>query len=242
MIISARENNASAVYAHDSMVKPPLNNSYGQSIYSFEYGRNANSRADFNSVSANTLDRSRAGNKSDTNDDSKVRDKISGDQSLDKLTDSEKRQVEKLKQRDREVKAHEAAHLAAGGGLVRGGASYSYTSGPDNKRYATSGEVQIDISPASDPESTILKMQQVRRAALAPADPSAQDRSVAQTASKIEAQARQELRKEKFSENEDIKNVSSAIISGKNNDLAHKYIDVIADSGSRGSLLNAFAQ
>lgn len=113
------------------------------------------------------------------------------------LSDAEKKEVEKLKKIDREVRAHEAAHKAAGGSLVTGGASYTYTTGPDGKRYVTGGEVNIDISyDLDDPRATIDKMRQVRRAALAPADPSAQDRAVAAKASQIEARARAELSKQ----------------------------------------------
>ncbi len=113
------------------------------------------------------------------------------------LSAEEKKQVADLKKRDREVKAHEAAHMAAGGGYVRGGASYSYQAGPDGKRYAVGGEVSIDTSAEDDPNATIRKMQTVRSAALAPANPSGQDRSVAAAASAMEAKARQELHTKK---------------------------------------------
>lgn len=110
------------------------------------------------------------------------------------LTDSEKKRVQELKGIDREVRTHEQAHLAAAGGLSRGGASFSYTKGPDGKRYATGGEVNIEISSVEGkPEETIRRMQQVRRAALAPSDPSSQDRLVAAKASRLEAKARAEL-------------------------------------------------
>jgi hypothetical protein len=56
--------------------------------------------------------------------------------------------------------------------------------------YAVGGEVQIDTSPAGSPEATIRKMQQIRRAALAPSQPSGTDRAVAAQASQIETQAR----------------------------------------------------
>jgi hypothetical protein len=108
------------------------------------------------------------------------------------LSDEEKQQVAELKKRDTEVKAHEQAHMAAGGGLVQSGASYQYQNGPDGKQYAVGGEVKIDLSPERTPEATIRKMQQVRRAALAPAQPSGTDRSVAAQAAQIEAQARME--------------------------------------------------
>ncbi len=110
------------------------------------------------------------------------------------LTEQEQQQVAELKRRDAEVKAHEQAHLSAAGGLARGGASFDYETGPDGKRYAVGGEVNIDTSRASDdPQANLRKAQQIRRAATAPADPSAQDRSVASEASRMEAQARVEL-------------------------------------------------
>lgn len=108
--------------------------------------------------------------------------------------------VKELKQRDREVRAHEQAHVAAGGAYVAKGATYTYQVGPDGKRYAIGGEVSIDTSEVpNNPEATIQKMEQVRRAAMAPKDPSAADRRVAAIASKKEAEARKEIREEERS-------------------------------------------
>jgi len=104
------------------------------------------------------------------------------------------RQVAALQRADREVRAHEQAHMAAGAGLVRG-SSYSYEAGPDNRRYAVAGEVSIDTSPGRTPEETIAKARQIRAAALAPADPSTADRQVAAAASQMEMQAARELAK-----------------------------------------------
>ncbi len=118
----------------------------------------------------------------------------------DKLSNQELSEVNQLKLIDTKVRAHEQAHLAAGSGLVRGGASFQYSKGPDGKQYAVAGEVQIDASPVpDDPEATIQKMQQVRRAALAPSDPSPQDRKVASSATQIETSAAMELSLQKFS-------------------------------------------
>lgn len=114
----------------------------------------------------------------------------------DKQSEAIKNQIDEYKRIDQLVRAHEQAHMAAGGGLVRGGASYSYQVGPDGKRYIVGGEVQIDASPVpNNPEATIAKMQQVRRAALAPAEPSAQDRAVATQAAATESSARIEFTK-----------------------------------------------
>ncbi len=110
------------------------------------------------------------------------------------LSSEEQNQVADLKARDQEVRTHEMAHMMVGGSLVRKGASYQYQTGPDGQRYAVGGEVSIDSSAVSgDPSATIRKMQQVKRAALAPAEPSSQDRAVAAAAAKTEAAARQEL-------------------------------------------------
>lgn len=110
------------------------------------------------------------------------------------LTPEQQQQVEKLKQVDASVRQHEAAHQAAGGSFA-GGASFTYTRGPDGKNYATAGEVPIDISRESEPAATIAKMDQVKAAALAPADPSSQDARVAAQADALKIQAQQELRR-----------------------------------------------
>ncbi|TVZ37709.1 SprA family protein [Alteromonadaceae bacterium 2753L.S.0a.02] len=107
--------------------------------------------------------------------------------------DQEQQQISKLASRDREVRAHEQAHAAIGG-LYAGAAQYQFERGPDGVRYAVGGEVPINVGREASPEATIAKMQIVKRAALAPAEPSPQDRSVAAQASRLEAQARQELR------------------------------------------------
>lgn len=111
-------------------------------------------------------------------------------------TAAEERIVRQLQERDREVKAHERAHLAGAGQYARGGAAYSFQQGPDRRRYAVGGEVAIDISKEKTPEETIQKMQTVKRAALAPAAPSSADRSIAASASALESQARQEIQRE----------------------------------------------
>jgi len=130
------------------------------------------------------------------------------------LSENDQRQVQKLKQRDREVRAHEHAHMAAGAGIVQGGASFTFQRGPDGQMYAVGGEVKIDTSAESDPDQTIRKMQQVKRAALAPAEPSGTDRSVAAQAGKIEAQARQEKTKLDKEEKQDAENEDATQISG----------------------------
>lgn len=112
------------------------------------------------------------------------------------LTAEERAQIEKLKARDAEVRAHEQAHLAAIGSYKRGGATYTYETGPDGKRYAVGGEVPIDASPGKTPQETIQKARTIQRAALAPANPSSTDRAVAAQAAQMAAQAQAELARE----------------------------------------------
>lgn len=113
------------------------------------------------------------------------------------LTPEEEREVERLKQRDAEVRRHEQAHVAAGGPYA-GSPTYEFQRGPDGKQYAIGGEVQIDVAPVPDnPQATITKMEVVKRAALAPAEPSGQDRKVAQEADQKKSEAQQELREQR---------------------------------------------
>ncbi len=102
-------------------------------------------------------------------------------------------QVAKLAGRDREVRAHEQAHSSVGGAYA-GSPTYSFKRGPDGRSYAVGGEVGVDVSPIpNDPEATLRKMEVVQRAALAPADPSAQDRRVAAQAQAQMAEARSQI-------------------------------------------------
>ena len=110
------------------------------------------------------------------------------------LSKDEQLKVQQLKNRDLEVKAHEQAHLSAAGTLAIGGASFSYTTGPNGVRYATGGEVSIDTSKVEgDPAATLRKADAIRRAALAPATPSAQDQAVASNATAMADTARTDL-------------------------------------------------
>jgi len=107
--------------------------------------------------------------------------------------EAELQQIQKLAERDREVRAHEQAHSSVGGEFA-GAISLSTERGPDGKSYAVAGEVAIDISKvANDPQATLDKSQTVRNAALAPADPSSQDRRVAALANQMAVEARADI-------------------------------------------------
>ncbi len=111
--------------------------------------------------------------------------------------------VSELSSRDREVRSHEQAHLSVGG-IYASAPQFSYERGPDGRNYAVGGEVSIDAGAvAGDPEATIRKLEQVRRAALAPAEPSPQDRRVAAQANQGIIQARADLTEQRQAESEE---------------------------------------
>jgi hypothetical protein len=102
-------------------------------------------------------------------------------------------QLQLLIKTDQEVRAHEQAHIAASGGLATSGPNYIYVTGPDGKLYAVGGDVNIDVSPVSNnPDATIQKMETVISAALAPAQPSTQDYTVASQAQMAIIQAQEQ--------------------------------------------------
>jgi len=135
-------------------------------------------------------------------------DRINGDDddeqqsdrdSAQKKSDADKQQqqadrelIRQLSSRDREVRAHEQAHAAVGG-QYSGSPSYTFEKGPDGVNYAVGGEVSITAPPTGDPEVTLRAAEQIQRAALAPADPSPQDRRVAAAAAQTALNARAEI-------------------------------------------------
>lgn len=110
-----------------------------------------------------------------------------------RLNESDLKLLTQLKARDREVRAHEAAHQAVGGQHA-GAMALTYEQGPDGVQYAVGGEVPISVSAVSgDPQATVEKMRTVRAAAMAPAQPSPADLAVAAQAMQTLLQAQVEL-------------------------------------------------
>ncbi|WP_020407596.1 putative metalloprotease CJM1_0395 family protein [Hahella ganghwensis] len=116
------------------------------------------------------------------------------------ISDEELAVISELSSRDREVRSHEQAHLSVGG-IYASAPQFSYERGPDGRTYAVAGEVSIDASTVpGNPDATIRKLEQVRRAALAPAEPSPQDRRVAAQANQGIIQARADLAEQQRTE------------------------------------------
>lgn len=145
-----------------------------------------------------TTDESQTKNLSQpSNTASKSNDPSKPSTSPTKLSPEDERVLQRLSQTDLDVKTHEHQHVATAGGYVESGPVYNYTTGPDGKRYAVGGHVSLDMSSIpNNPEATISKAQVIKRAALAPANPSGADRAVAAAAAKMEMKAREQLRTE----------------------------------------------
>ena len=147
----------------------------------------------------------------------------------------QEQQVQDLIERDQEVRTHEQAHQSAGGEYASS-PTYQFTQGPDGKRYATGGEVQIDTSAVpGDPAATIAKMQQIRSAALAPAEPSAQDLAVARSAAASEAKARKELMAEQSAKSG---GVLSAYMDKRNSVIAGRYQQAVSPAANQSLSLH----
>ncbi len=158
---------------------------------------------------------------------------------------NDQQRIQELAARDREVRAHEQAHKSVGGQYA-GAMSFTFVRGPDGVAYAVGGEVSISTSPvANDPEATIQKMQTIQRAALAPADPSPQDRRVAAQAVQQMVQARAELtiqnreeqtqEAERISEEESERGAESALAEEERLEAERRAEESRVDTSSQGS-------
>lgn len=139
------------------------------------------------------------------------------------LTEEEQARVKVLSERDQEVRRHEEAHARVGGQYA-GQPSYTYESGPDGRRYAVGGEVPIDVAPIpDDPQATITKMDVVKRAALAPAEPSSADRRIAALADAQRLEAVADLSRKRAEERAgDLEKAAESVLPGTIVDLAKR--------------------
>ena len=159
---------------------------------------------------------------------------------------AEQKMIQELQARDREVRAHEQAHVTVGGSLVISGPSYTYQRGPDGRDYAIGGKVQLDVSEvANDPQASLQKSEQIRRAAMAPMDPSPQDMRVAASAGQMAARARLDIAVQRREEaqleaeqraleeqQQDSEQTAAAMSAGQAGENPAAVADVTAASGS----------
>ncbi len=96
--------------------------------------------------------------------------------------------------RDREVRAHEKAHLMSLGSAAASGIQLTTRRGPDGSVYAVGGGIKADLSPVpGDPRASLAKARSVLRAAAAPGNPSAADMRVAADAYRLARDARESI-------------------------------------------------
>ena len=98
-----------------------------------------------------------------------------------KLTPEERAIVARLQAIDAAVRQEEEAHAAAAGAFA-GAPQYQYTIGPDGKRYATSGSVNVKVNVSGSPEQVERALKTIQTAALAPNNPSGADLSAFRSA------------------------------------------------------------
>lgn len=174
------------------------------------YSTPAQSNNKANGVENNTDNSVSSGEKTASADNNtQNNEKNAGQKNIGELSSEEQRVVNELQAADTNVRAHEAAHMAAGGGLTSP-ASYTYERGPDNKMYAVAGEVGISTGEGNTPQESLNKAQTIRRAALAPADPSPQDLKVAAQAASMEMSARAQIMQEKMAQNSQNENSNNS--------------------------------
>ncbi|MCV3410297.1 hypothetical protein L8T85_07185 [Campylobacter lari] len=206
-----------------------INSSYSNAFYTQNPYQNKDKEQAEENISEKENPQQTKENKNDQEKDEKTQ-KVNGKD----LSNEEVKQVRELEKIDREVRAHEAAHQAAGGALA-GTASFGYTRGPDNKMYAVEGEVPIRMQKGNTPEETIANAMQVIAAAMAPADPSPQDYKVAANAMQMQNDARAEQAKIKAeelkaqnekseNENEEKTNSNSKAIKSYTQNTSQDYI------------------
>lgn len=150
-------------------------------------------------------------------------------------SDSDTKEIQELEKLDKEVRQHEMEHKRAAGQYASQPV-YTYKTGPDGKRYAVDGHVQIDTSEEETPEETLRKAELIQRAAQAPSDPSAQDIQVAQQAEALAQEARNEMKQYANATNQ-----SSPTISKTSDAHFRNAIEMYTKDPSPSSMLNLVA-
>lgn len=125
---------------------------------------------------------------------------------------SEQNTIEELKRRDKEVRAHESAHGGDPRLVKIGAAQFDYTIGPDGKAYATGGRVTLSTGSARTPEEALSKAEALKKAAMAPGEPSSKDFQALNSAVAMEFEARNQIYRDKNQKDEK----NSSLLKGTN--------------------------
>lgn len=90
------------------------------------------------------------------------------------LSDSDRRIIAELQQRDREVRNEEERHAATAGQFASV-PQYTYKRGPDGKLYAVEGKVPINVNVSGTAEDRERALRRVQAAAVSVQSPSSGD-------------------------------------------------------------------
>jgi hypothetical protein len=149
--------------------------------------------------------------------DNRIISRLSGNQVLvakkqntDSPDSNKQKAVEQLKSRDKEVRAHEAAHSTNPELIKIGSSQFDYTIGPDGKAYATGGKVTLSTGNSRTPEEALSKAEALKKAAMAPGEPSSQDFQTLNAAVAMEFEARNQI----YSDRKKIDNGSLSLLKG----------------------------
>lgn len=105
------------------------------------------------------------------------------------LSTAEREEVERLRQRDAQVRQEEKAHAAVAGDIA-GPIEYVYQRGPDGRQYAVGGSVGVQAALTSgDPAEARRVGARLAAAANAATNPSAQDYATARLGLRLYAEA-----------------------------------------------------
>jgi hypothetical protein len=111
------------------------------------------------------------------------------------LSSDERSQLAHLKMTDAAVRSLQFSRIAMAGSLAHG-QSTQFTSGPDGRLYATSGDVDVDTNPGSTPRESLARASTLRRFSAAggtPVSTPAVQENVSAQAAQIEFAARSEM-------------------------------------------------
>lgn len=114
----------------------------------------------------------------------------------------EQKVIDELKRRDKEVRAHEAVHGSDPRLVKIGAAQFDYTIGPDGKAYATGGRVTLSTGNSRTPEEALSKAEALKKAAMAPGEPSSKDFQALNSAAAMEFEARHRIYSDKNQKDE----------------------------------------
>lgn len=123
--------------------------------------------------------------------------------------------IEQLKSRDKEVRSHEASHSISPELVKIGSAQFDYTIGPDGKAYATGGRVTLSTGSAMTPEEALSKAEALKKASMAPGEPSTKDFQALNAAVAMEFEAKNRI----YSEDNNRSKISLSLLKGTNLDI-----------------------